>query len=72
VFICPYDCRWCDLQICRSGSCKVTHDKTMVACLDCGAVVEVSCGFRLCVDCFFADIMPPKKEHEHATPPMEG
>jgi hypothetical protein len=35
-------------------------------------VIEISRGFRLCVDCFFADIMPPEKECEHATPPMEG
>ncbi len=71
MFMCPYDLHWCNLSPCRSGLCKMTDDKAMAVCLECGAVMEISSGLRLCADCVFANT-PLSKERENAASAVEG
>lgn len=51
MFVCPCDAHWCNLSACRAGACELTGETPLIACSECGAIVETSPGFRLCVDC---------------------
>ena len=56
MFVCPFDAHWCDREACRTGICEMTDEPPLIACSDCGAVTASSPGFRLCVDCFTAQV----------------
>lgn len=61
MFVCPYDAHWCNLPACRTGSCELTGEMPLIACIGCGAVVETAPRFRLCVECLVVEIDDTKE-----------
>jgi len=56
MFVCPYDAKWCNRPACHLGSCELTGEAPLIACIGCGTVTETLPRLRLCRDCIVVEI----------------
>ena len=59
MWVCPYDCHWCDVPGCRAAGCELTAEPPLVPCAECGALVSVRVPMRICVACIAFDVPAP-------------
>ncbi len=53
--ICPFDLEHCNRAACASGFCEMASEPTMVPCIDCGTLVILRRGARICIACINMD-----------------
>jgi len=51
MVLCPVDIEACERPACRAGWCNRARDRCIVACSDCGELIEDGYHVRFCVSC---------------------
>jgi hypothetical protein len=51
MVVCPYDCHWCDLPDCRTGTCELAAEPALVPCMECGVLIIAPGAVQMCIDC---------------------
>lgn len=49
--VCPFDLEHCHRTACASGVCEMSGEATLVPCIDCGTLVILRRGARICIAC---------------------